>query len=155
MLAKRTSLKIFTISVIIALLLINAVTAQNTIHDNHEKYQVTFDFEIVDALTKCPLNGGLTIYAVCNDTLWQEELEWGEWKQLGTYGFKNGKLKVRLPLHGLYGFEVWAEEGEADSPYGVLPFYESVWRIYRFDGNLSVKIRGGAISRRLCYREAV
>lgn len=140
MLAKKTSLKIFTISVIIALLLINAVTAQNTIHDNHEKYQVTFDFEIVDALTKRPLNGGLTIYAVCNDTLWQEGLEWGEWKQLGTYEFKNGKLRVRLPLHGLYGFEIWAEEGEADSPYGALPFYESVWRTYRFDGNLSMKI---------------
>ena len=117
------------------------MTIQNITQDSHGEYQVTFDFEIVDAFTNRPLSGGLAIYAVCNDTLWQEELEWGEWKQLGTYEFKNGKLKVRLPLHGLYGFEVWAEEGEADSPYGVLPFYESVWRTYRFDGNLSVKIR--------------
>ena len=141
MLAKKTSLRIFIISVIITSLFANAVTAQNITQDDHEKYQVTFDFEVVDAFTKRPLNGGLRIYAVCNDTLWQEELEWGEWKQLGTYEFKNGKLRVRLPLHGLYGFEVWVDEGEGSSPYGALPFYESVWKTYRFDGNLTVSIR--------------
>jgi len=114
---------------------------QNMTQNSRKEYQVTFDFEVVDAFTNRPLRGGLAIYAVCNDTLWQEELEWGEWKHLGTYEFENGRIRVRLPLHGLYGFEIWAEEGEADSPYGVLPFYEEVWRTYRFDGNLSAKIR--------------
>jgi len=70
-------------------LLSNAVIAQNIIQDSREKYQVTFDLEIVDAFTNCPLSGGLGIYAVCNDTLWQEGLEWGEWKHLGTHEFKD------------------------------------------------------------------
>jgi len=73
--ARKTSLKIFIISVIIASLLTNTATTQNITQDHHEKYQVIFDFEIVDALTNRPLNGGLAIYAVCNDTIWQEELE--------------------------------------------------------------------------------
>ena len=89
MLAKKTSLRIFIISVIIASLFTNTATAQNIIQDSREKYQVTFNLEIVDAFTNCPLSGGLAIYAVCNDTLWQEGLEWGEWKHLGTHEFKD------------------------------------------------------------------
>ena len=57
MLTKKTFLKIFIISVIIASLFTNTVTAKNTVQDNHEKYQVTFDFEIVDAFTGEPLDG--------------------------------------------------------------------------------------------------
>lgn len=139
MLTNKTFLKILVINAIVLSLLSNAVIAQNIIQDSREKYQVNFDLEIVDAFTNRPLSGSLVIYAVCNDTLWQEELEWGERKHLGTHEFKNSRIRVRLPLHGLYGFEVWAEEGEADSPHGVLQFYEGVWKIYRFDGNLSVR----------------
>ena len=48
---KKTSLKIFIISVIIASLLTNTVTTQNISQDNHGKCQVTFGFEIVEAFT--------------------------------------------------------------------------------------------------------
>jgi len=89
MLTNKTFLKILVINAIVLSLLSNAVIAQNIVQDSREKYQVTFDLEIVDAFTNCPLSGGLGIYAVCNDTLWQEGLEWGEWKHLGTHEFKD------------------------------------------------------------------
>jgi len=89
MLTNKTFLKILVINAIVLSLLSNAVIAQNIVQDSREKYQVTFDLEIVDAFTNCPLSGGLAIYAVCNDTLWQEGLEWGEWKHLGTHEFKD------------------------------------------------------------------
>ena len=89
MLTNKTFLKILVINAIVLSFLSNAAIVQNIIQDSHEKYQVTFDLEIVDAFTNRPLSGGLAIYAVCNDTLWQEELEWGEWKHLGTHEFKD------------------------------------------------------------------
>ena len=67
--AKKTFLKILVINTIVLSLLSKVVTTQSITQDSHEKYQATFDLEIVDAFTNRPLSGGLAIYAVCNDTL--------------------------------------------------------------------------------------
>ena len=93
MLAKKTSLRIFIISVIITSLFANAVTAQNITQDNHEKYQVTFDFRIVDAFSGEPLNGVLHVHAFVSDELWKESLEMGEWvEDIVVKEFSGGKI---------------------------------------------------------------
>ncbi|RLI14391.1 hypothetical protein DRO49_06245 [Candidatus Bathyarchaeota archaeon] len=144
MLAKKTSLRISIISVIITSLFANAVTAQNITQDNHEKYQVTFDFRIVDAFSGEPLNGVLHVHAFVSDELWKESLEMGEWvEDIVVKEFSGGKISFNAPLRGQYGFEIYVDMGESPSPFGDLPHYDWCYRWMVFDGEDEVKARIG------------
>jgi len=139
MLAKKTSLRIFIISVIIVSLLTNTATAQNTTQDNHEKYQVTFDFEIVDAFTGEPLDGEIHVHAWVADELWKESIAMGEFKEdILVKKFKGGRAYFTVPLHGQYEFGIIIHSAETPSPFGYLPHYDSHYGWMIFEGKSEV-----------------
>ena len=137
--AKKTSLRIFIISVIIVSLITNTATAQNITQDNHEKYQVTFDFEIVDAFTGEPLDGEIHVHAWVADELWKESIAMGEFKEdILVKKFKGGRAYFTVPLHGQYEFGIIIHSAETPSPFGYLPHYDSHYGWMIFEGKSEV-----------------